>query len=290
MVEHCDHLPSKENTRDNVRVHLKPYFKDMLIHEITPNKIKEYIRDKQTEGYKDGTIRKQLTPLSASFNHAHKEGRIAPPPIVTMPSPPPAKDIFLTQPQAIELFRATKTPHIKLYIALGLYTGARKSAILDLKWAQVSLEKRLINLNPPGRTQTKKLRPIVPINDDLLFLLKEARSVPRCGEYVVMFGGQKVGNIKKAFARICDMVGLKNVTPHTLRHTFATWLAQEGVSMGRIAKLLGDRETTVERNYAHHSPEYMHANVNVISCNLQSINSRNRTNTSNTAVKRKKVA
>lgn len=274
MREHSDHIPSKDVTRFNA-VHLKAFFGGMQVSEVTPSKVKEYIREKRDEKYADGTIRKQLTPLSAAFNHARKEGRIFSHAIITMPNPTTSKTKTLNQAEAKSLLDVCTENYLRLFVAMGIYTGARKSAILDLKWSQVNLKDRMINFNPPGRAQTKKHRPIVPIGKELLEMLKEARNINK-GQYVVMFRGDRLWDIKKGFKEACNRAKLKNVTPHTLRHTFATWLAQAGVDMWRIAKLLGDTIRTIEKNYAHHAPEYMHEDVDVISIKLQAITGRNR--------------
>jgi integrase len=79
------------------------------------------------------------------------------------------------------------------------------------------------------------------------------------------------GSVRKTFetavenaAKMLEAAGLNDsaakmrlVTPHTLRHTWATRAAQSGVKMYDIAGFLGDDEGTVRRTYAHHSPEYL---------------------------------
>lgn len=285
MREHSDRTPSKDVTRFNA-VHLKQFFRDMLVQEVTPQAVKNYIAEKKDEGYKPGTIRKQLTPLLSSFNHAFRNNRILAAPIVPLPRIAPSKDIYLNQKEAKRLLDNCKSDHTRLFVALALYTGARKGAILELKWSQVNLKKRLIDYNLPGRVQSKKKRPIVPISLELLAMLKNA---PKA-KYVITYHGSCVADIKKGFKEACREAKLKNVTPHTLRHTFATWLAQAGRPMGNIAKLLGDTIATVERNYAHHSPKYMHDDVDVISINLQTMSGRNGKKPLNSAIKGKKYA
>ena len=51
---------------------------------------------------------------------------------------------------------------------ISLNTLARPDAVLDLSPAQVDFKRRLIKLNPDGRKQTKKYRPVVPISETLL--------------------------------------------------------------------------------------------------------------------------
>ena len=79
-------------------------------------------------------------------------------------------------------------------------------------------------------------------------------------DHVLEWGGYAVDSIKKAFRGLvkrAELANPKEVVPYTLRHTAATWLAQDGVSLWEIAGLLGHATTTmVERHYAHHHPDY----------------------------------
>jgi integrase len=55
-----------------------------------------------------------------------------------------------------------------------------------------------------------------------------------------------------------------DVTPHTLRHTAATWAAMAGVPMDEIARLLGASVTVVEKIYAKWHPEYLRRAVQAL--------------------------
>jgi integrase len=52
------------------------------------------------------------------------------------------------------------------------------------------------------------------------------------------------------------------ITPHTFRHTFASWLCQLDVQLVKIARLMGDTVETIERHYAHHLPSDLESAVN----------------------------
>lgn len=65
------------------------------------------------------------------------------------------------------------------------------------------------------------------------------------------------GFVQGAFGRACKRAGIVGITPHTLRHTCGTWMAQQRVSLRMIGEYLGhsdDERTT--RLYAHHHPDY----------------------------------
>ena len=103
--------------------------------------------------------------------------------------------------------------HLPLFILLGLYTGQRKEALLSLRWAQVDLEAGRINFNPPGRKQTKKRRPHVPIAPRLLPHLRHARRRATELGHVINRDGARLGDIKKGLRRPAPGPGWKASRP-----------------------------------------------------------------------------
>jgi len=75
--------------------------------------------------------------------------------------------------------------------------------------------------------------------------------------YVLHDHGARIGDIKKGFAAACKRAELEDVTPHTLRHTAATWLMQAGVPLWEVAGFLSMSVETLQRVYGHHHPDYM---------------------------------
>jgi integrase len=140
---------------------------------------------------------------------------------------------------------------------IGLYTGRRSEAILSLRWPQVDLEREIINFDQRDREQTDKKRGMVRISPKLLPHLKRARQRGTDMGYVIHDGGKRIKNIKKGFEAACRRAELDGVTPHTLRHTAATWLVQRGVSVWDASQFLSMSTKTLERVYAHHDPEFM---------------------------------
>ena len=56
----------------------------------------------------------------------------------------------------------------------------------------------------------------------------------------------------------CRRVGLEEVTFHTLRHTFASWLVMEGVPLFVVSKLLCHASIQMTERYAHLAPDHLH--------------------------------
>ncbi|MDX6288985.1 MAG: hypothetical protein QOH42_784 [Blastocatellia bacterium] len=95
-------------------------------------------------------------------------------------------------------------------------------------------------------------------------MLAHPRRWDRAGiaqEHFVEYNGKPVLSVKKAFRKVVKLAKIDtsegNVTPHTLRHTAATWLMQRGVPIWVAAGYLGMTAETLERNYGHHHPDHL---------------------------------
>ncbi|WP_354049036.1 site-specific integrase [Bradyrhizobium sp. LB12.1] len=219
-------------------------------------------RFEQQRGRSAGTVRRELGVLRASINHAFREGRLTRTVSVRLPERPEGRDRWLTQAEALALYKASmKEPrvrlHLPLFILIGLYTGQRKEAILSLRWAQVDLRAGLIDFNTPGARRTNKRRAHLPVPPTLHRRLRRARERGTELGFVVHENSQRLKDIKRGFNSACIRAGLANVTPHTLRHTCATWLMQRGVSIWEASGYLGMSRETLERVYGHHHPEFL---------------------------------
>lgn len=206
----------------------------------------------------DATIRYELSMLGVALRWAAHDDRklIARAPKVWRPDPPERKERHLSRRQFEKWFAGVKAPHARLYVELGLATMARPSAILELTWDRVDFERATVDLNPRGRKQTRKRRPVVPLNDDALAALKTAYEA-RQSQYVIERGAKPIASMKKAFQAASERTGI-HVTPYMLRHTGAVWAAEAGVSMAELAQFMGhDDSATTEKHYARFSPGHL---------------------------------
>jgi integrase len=153
--------------------------------------------------------------------------------------------------------RAHARLHLPLFILIGLYTGARKEAILSLRWSQVDLTSSRIDFNRAGSNRTNKRRALIPIPTKLLPHLRRARLRGVELGFVVNDNGLRLGDVKRGFGSACRRAALDDVSPHILRHTCATWLMQRRVPMWEVAGFLGMSRETLERVYGHHAPDYL---------------------------------
>ncbi|MCW2411587.1 MULTISPECIES: tyrosine-type recombinase/integrase [unclassified Sphingobium] len=227
------------------------------------------IDDKMCEGYhkaravSDATSRYELQLLSTALEWAKGKASYTEKPKVWLPPKPERQIRHLSHAQFEAFFEAVRAPHARLYVLLGLYTMARPTALLDLTWEQVDFDLRQIDLNPSGRRQTIKFRPIVAINDALFEVLIDAYAA-RQTQHVIERGGQRIENIKKAFQAASSRCGFR-VTPYMLRHTGAVWAAEAGTSMAELAQFMGhDDDRTTQKHYARYSPGHLKKAANSV--------------------------
>lgn len=204
------------------------------------------------------TIRYELLMVSTALGWAKK-----PKPEMWLPPVAERKVRHLTHAQFETFFESVRAPHARLYVLLGLYTMARPTAILELTWDRIDFDRSQIDLNPTGRRQTAKRRPVVTMNDELraeLLKAYEARQIA----HVIESGGKPVANIKKAFQAASERCGI-TVTPYMLRHTGAVWAAEAGTSMAALAQFMGhDDDSTTQKHYARFSPGYLKGVANAV--------------------------
>ncbi len=260
---------------------LGTFWGDLCVGDVTDATCAAYGRARSVS---DGTLRRELGVLRAAINHEVRHGRLIRPVHVWLPPKPEPRDRWLTRREAAALLRAARRDrrcrlHLPLFILIGLYTGARKQAILSLRWPQVDLDRGRIDFNPPGRVRTSKRRPIIPVPRRLLWFLRQARARGTEIGYVVNRKGKRVGDVQRAFATAAVRAGLceavtdaagkpvmrsdgqplrrATVSPHTLRHTSGTWMAQAGVDLWQIAGYLGHSHERTTELYSHHHPDYL---------------------------------
>ena len=233
-----------------------PHFGELRPDQITTEHCRAYVAKRRAQGRAQGTIWTELGHLRSCLRWAAKTRLIERAPFIERPEKPAPKDRFLTRDEIHRLLDAAAEPHVRLAILLMLSTAARVSAILELTWDRVDLDRGQINLRTESEGP-RKGRAVVPINEGLRAALVVARE-SALSDYVVEWAGGPVKSIRKGFQTAVRNAGLKNVSPHVLRHSAARLMAENGIPMAQISQFLGHSNTAVtERVYARFSPQYL---------------------------------
>ncbi|WP_432256248.1 tyrosine-type recombinase/integrase [Limimaricola sp. AA108-03] len=240
-----------------------PVFGDLRPSDITEELVQTYIASRvhRYSGGKvsDGTLWTELGRLRDAIKYAERKHWITANDIRYIPRPqkPEPRDRWLNDDEIVDLLIATSnTPHLHLAIHILLATAGRVGAVLELTWDRVNFEEGTIDLRVavPGR---KKKRAKVPMTDSLRGILLSAKAHATCN-HVIEWHDRPIKTIKTAFYRAVADAGLKDVSPHVLRHTAAVRMAAAGCSMERIAAYLGHSDPAITRKvYAKFAPDHL---------------------------------
>jgi integrase len=154
--------------------------------------------------------------------------------------------------------------HLARFILIALYTGTRASAIAsaspyrDMGHSFVDIDQGIYYRLAIGKRATNKRQTPAPIPPRLLAHMRRWVRRGIVTSHFVEWQGAPVKSVKTGFRHAVGLAGLwGKVTPHTLRHTAATWLMQRGVPIWQAAGYIGMSSEMIERTYGHHHPDYM---------------------------------
>jgi integrase len=172
------------------------------------------------------------------------------------------------------------TPELTL-AALGALAGLRAGEISHLRVGlDADLERRVIRIQPrqgqyPWKPKTDNSVRDVPMSTELHTILSDHIGLGYAGgTYLIRHPGEDypivpdvLGNWFKRGMKRAGLVYGKaksGITLHALRHTFASWLAQQDVQLLKIAKLIGDTVEVTANTYAHLTPQDLDRAIGVI--------------------------
>jgi integrase len=253
--EHVPHKRSSKNI-DYTIGNLSRWWSDKTVADVTSGNCRKYAATKSAP-----SARRDLETLRAAIAYWNKEhGPLDKVPVITLPEKSEPRDRWLTRKEARRLRHAAKgVPHLYRFIVIGLLTGSRSGAIFSLRWDWIDFKTGImLRRAPKSAEDRRKKTPPVRMGRALMRLLKRWKRMDRdlkC-PYVVHYDGQPVSRIKRTWAKACKKAKLKDVTPHTLRHTRATWLMQAGVTPWEAAGALGMTPSILETVYGKQHPDW----------------------------------
>ncbi len=231
--------------RRRIEQHLKPFFGGLRAVDITTDHIYAYGVRRQEQGASNASINRELAALKRMFNLA---ARMTPPKVARVPYIPMLKESnvrkgFFDHEEYLALRRELPN-HVKPILTFGYFTGARVGEILALKWHQVDLKERTVNLEP-GTTKNDQPRTI-PLTDELRDSLKMQKAIrdasyPEC-EFVFFRSGKRIGGFYVAWKSACKRAGMTGKLFHDLRRTAVRNMVRAGVPE-RVAMAISGHKT-----------------------------------------------
>lgn len=254
--------------RDSVilRKNFLPYIhtKANRLLQITPKMLEDY-KTERCKVVKAVTVNRELMTIKAMFSKSVEWGYLTQNPAENVKQFRIRKDErphFLNRDEIEKLLQAC-TEGLYPFVYTALNTGLRSSELVFLRWKDIDLDNRRITVYSRDDWQSKSGRSrTIAMNERLFGFLKIYKH--QRSEYVfcTVTGRPLVNNLNRRFNNAAKRAGLKNISIHTLRHTFASHLVMAGVSLAAVSKLLGHADIKTTMIYAHLSPDHLKDAVN----------------------------
>ena len=247
----------------------KKYLEDCEIHynRVKEEDIKDYIKEMQEEGKKASSISRSIASIRSFYQFVVKNKKMKVDPTLNIQSPKIEKrvpsvltskevELLLNQPKDVDL----KGIRDKAMLEFAYATGMRVTEIISLNIDDINLEEGFVTCKtgnkqrviPLGTMSLKALKEYVEEARDILVKSEneQALFVNINGTRLTRQGFWKIIKYYKEQAHIT-----KDITPHVLRHSFATHLLQNGADLKAIQTMLGHSDISSTQVYMQFQEE-----------------------------------
>ncbi len=254
-------------------VALSNHFGDLQLQQIDNKEIEDYKSKRQREGRKNRTINIELTCLSVMLKKDIDWHYINALPTIKKLKEFRKPPRYLTNIEINHLLDSA-TLWMKYILLVLRNTGLRSKQLRELKLEYADFDRSvLVVMNTKGNnyytiSMNEELKTtLLYLRDNYISPLgKASRRKKYQREYFFCApNGQMIKSFKNSFSKAVKRAGLKNVTPHVLRHTFASHLVMNGVDLPTVKELLGHQSITTTMIYSHLSDEHKAKAVNKLS-------------------------
>ena len=234
----------------------KEYFKRRDVLEIRTRDIQSFLEHlRSTRKYAVSTLHHVHRVMSSLFRRAIADGvaRVNPCRGVELPKIDEEARPYYT-PEELRRVYAAMPPDIRPIVVLMGEAGLRRNEAVLLRWDEVAPDFSRLILKG-ARTKGHRFRDM-PLTSLAAETLREVHA--RRGT-ISMRGGDRVfttgaTDVNARFRLAADKAGFPELTPHGLRHAFASGLVRAGVDLPTVARLLGHRDIKTTMKYANHAP------------------------------------
>jgi integrase len=263
------------------------YERDTVIADLSIPKQDEFIAHLLKDGRSLGSVSRMISPGRAAINMARDHMLVSAVPKIKDCQSQMEKDEAepkgrpLSVNEYARLVVEQPSPHMHVFMAIMSNTLCRPGAAMGLTKAQVDFEHDLVNLNPKGRKQNKKYRPIVRLTPYLkkVLLAEEARQIAWAEahgiedfqfSHYVIYKRKPVQRVKTSWRNMVEAAGFvveeegketrEPITPYSIRHTLSRELRKARVPTEEIGIYLGHRPKGSARTtsiYAPFDPGYL---------------------------------
>ena len=243
---------------------IEPIIGKMVLTDVKPIHCQQVLNHAQKLGDSPGSVRKIRMIMRQFFESAHDNDMIDANPVrssVTYVKEGPQERRVLTErEQALLLEKAEGHPYYPIY-AFALQTGMRVGEIAGLKWDDINFAGRYLSVkrsleyrkttksfveNPP---KSKAGIRTIPLTEEAVQILRSVERYDKGVPKVVPYSGlvflnsegkpSHRGNYNRHLKKLASDIGMRPLSMHTLRHTFATRCIESGMRPKTLQKILG---------------------------------------------------
>ena len=259
----CDQWLAHRNVEESTRIedearidkHIRPRWGNIRLTDITRADVKAWMNELKKDRA-PATVNRIVGNLNTSLNEAVDLELIPANPAqgVRMPTGQATHERYLTKAE-VDRVCANLIPAWRDLTYLGAYTGLRWGEAIGLQRKRVDLDRGMILVAEVWDDKAKRLkaypkgrrRRSVPLPEWLHASIKDTDPV------ILSPWGKRP--LRRNFQRALDDAAVKakieRFRIHDLRHTYASWLIQAGVSMEEVRRLLGHESVQTTQRYAH---------------------------------------
>jgi integrase len=247
VSELCDEYSARENGKkpatimsDNSRIklHIKPKLGKYRVISVTSDMVETFMHSMSAS-----SGRRTVGLLGSIFNFALKRKLVTVNPVRGIEKPKDTKRTRrLSELEYAQLQKAIGNvdPTVASVITMLTISGWRSGEVRFLKWAELDLPRQIATLS-----DTKSGMSVRPLSREAVKIIE---TQPKNGPYVFELKGKVINN----FPRYWKLLGMpSDVSPHTLRHSFASLAADMGFSDNVIAGMLGHSRSSITSRYIH---------------------------------------
>lgn len=262
ISEYIDHLNTEKSLSDNT---ISSYSRDLTLladyvkdktpentNQITRKEINQYIRELRNQNLSASTINRKIVSIKGFFSWAHNKGIYNTDPTITLEQPKIERFLprVLSVKEIESIIDKAQTHKDKAIIDLLYSSGLRVSELINIKRNDINLKANYLKCTGKGNKER-----LLPFGDKVKYALNiylQEENVPEDGYLFIDKNSNPLSRhyIWRLVKQLSKHLG-KNITPHTLRHSFATHMLENGADLRVVQELLGHSDISTTQIYTH---------------------------------------
>jgi len=257
-----EYLGTKPQMQRSRLKHWLNHMGDIPINDIDKEDITSGLENLSKE-LSNATINKYKKLVSVVFNYGIRELGLLENPTRYIRSLPEKKGRtrYLSNNERERLFKAcrdSKWDKLYLLVLMAITTGARRGELLSLRWNNLDIDKQTAYVMTSKNGESK----VLPLTEGVIKELQRFSLIDNSLIFASETKPDKPYIFFKQWKRVRNEAELVDFRFHDLRHTTASYLAQNGATLLEIADVLGHKQIEVTKRYAHLCIEHKSSLIN----------------------------